>query len=177
MKISDNKELGYLVMVIRNMEKEDWKEVLEIYRQGIESGIATFQEKLPTWEEWDRKHIDRCRLVSISDGFITGWAALSSTSSMEAYNGVAEVSIYINKNYRGLGVGTLLLNKIIKESENNGFWTLQSLIISKNTSSLELHKKCGFRVLGVREKIAKMKNIEWMDVVIMERRSRLITFS
>ena len=103
-----------------------------------------------------------------------GWAALSMTSSRCVYAGVAEVSIYIGEKYKGKGIGTALLNKLIELSEENGFWTLQSGIISKNTRSIELHKKCGFRKIGIREKVAKMNNKEWMDVTFMERRSTIV---
>ncbi|MDF2883690.1 MAG: sortase-like acyltransferase [Clostridiaceae bacterium] len=156
------------------MLPEDWKQVAKIYEEGINTGMATFQMEIPTWENWDKSHINSCRLVARSENSILGWAALSPTSSRCVYAGVAEVSIYIGEKYRGLGVGKTLLNALIEDSEENGYWTLQSGIIRENTSSLELHKKCGFREIGMREKVAKMNNGQWHDTVLMERRSRTV---
>jgi phosphinothricin acetyltransferase len=159
---------------IVEMKRDHWESVGKIYYEGIKTNKATFQSNIPTFEEWDRGHIDECRLVAISEKEILGWAALSKVSSRCVYGGVAEVSIYIGEEYRGNGVGTALLNALVKESEENGFWTLQSGIIKENSSSIELHKKCGFRKIGIREKVAKMSNGLWHDVVLMERRSSIV---
>lgn len=156
---------------IEEMNYSDWEEVSEIYNEGINTGIATFQNSIPSYKDWDNSHIKSCRLVARSDGKVLGFVALSPTSSRVIYSGVVEVSIYIGENYRGLGIGKALLNSVIKLSEENNFWSLQSGIIKENTSSIELHKKCGFREIGRREKIAKMDNGLWYDIVLMERRS------
>lgn len=158
---------------IEEMKESDWEQVSSIYLDGIKTGIATFQTEAPSWEDWDKGHIRSCRLVAKSRNKVLGWAALSPTSSRCVYKGVAEVSIYIGKECKGQGIGTALLAHLIKESEKNGFWTLQSGIIAKNAASIALHKKCGFREVGIREKVAKMNNTEWMDVMFMERRSKI----
>lgn len=158
---------------IEEMKESDWKQVSNIYLNGIKTRIATFQSEVPAWEDWDKGHIKSCRFVVKYKDKILGWAALSPTSSRCVYKGVAEVSIYIGEECKGQGVGTALLTHIIKESEKNGFWTLQSGIIAKNDASIALHKKCGFREVGIREKVAKMNNKEWMDVMFMERRSKI----
>ena len=159
---------------IEEMKESDLEEVLKIYLEGINTGIATFQNSAPNFEDWNNGHIKSCRLVAKSDGKALGFAVLSPVSSRCVYSGVAEVSIYIGENYRGLGIGKTLLTDLIKLSEKNNFWTLQSGIIRENTSSIELHKKCGFREIGIREKVAKMDNGLWHDTVLMERRSKLI---
>lgn len=160
---------------IDKMKSSDWEQVAEIYSEGINTKKATFQTEVPTFEEWDSGHIEGCRLVARSDeGNILGWIALSKTSSRCVYKGVAEVSVYIGENNRGLGIGKALINKIIEDSEAMGFWTLQSGIIRENEASIELHEKCGFRIVGIREKIAKIDNKTWHDVVFMERRSKVI---
>jgi phosphinothricin acetyltransferase len=159
---------------IEEMRESDWEEVSKIYLEGINTGIATFQNSIPTYDEWDNGHIKSCRLVAKSNGKVLGFAALSSTSTRAVYSGVAEVSIYIGENYRGLGIGQALMKNLIKLSEENNFWTLQSGIISENTSSIELHKNCGFREIGTREKVAKMDTGVWHDTVLMERRSRIV---
>jgi L-amino acid N-acyltransferase YncA len=157
---------------IEEMKESDWQQVSNIYLEGIKTGTATFQTEVPTWEAWDKGHIKCCRLAAKFGDKVLGWAALSPTSSRCVYKGVAEVSIYIGKEYKEQGIGSALLKNLIKESEKNGFWTLQSGIIAKNTASIALHKKCGFREVGIREKVAKMNNKDWLDVVFMERRSK-----
>lgn len=160
---------------IDEMKESDWEQVAKIYLEGINTGKATFQTEVPTFENWNNGHIASCRLVARSvENDILGWVALSPTSSRCVYAGVAEVSIYIGENYRGLGIGKNLFNSLIKSSEEEGFWTLQSGIIRENTASIELHKKCGFKLVGIREKIAKMSNGVWHDVAFMERRSNII---
>lgn len=158
---------------IEEMKESDWDEVSKIYLDGINTGIATFQDSIPTFDEWNNGHINSCRLVAKSDGKVLGFAVLSTTSSRCVYRGVAEVSVYIGENYRGLGIGKALLTDLIKLSEGNDIWTLQSGIIRENVSSIELHQKCGFREIGIREKIAKMANGLWHDTVLMERRSKV----
>lgn len=159
---------------IEDMKPEDWEQVRDIYLQGIYTRKATFQTEAPSWEDWDKGHIKSCRLVARSENAVLGWAALSSTSSRCCYEGVAEVSIYIGEEYKGKGIGTALLKKLTKLSEEHGFWTLQSGIIRVNSASIAMHKKCGFREIGIREKIAKMSDGIWHDVVLMERRSKVI---
>jgi phosphinothricin acetyltransferase len=156
------------------MSHLDWKQVAKIYLEGINTGIATFQTEVPTWQEFNNSHISSCRLVVRLDDNILGFGALSTTSSRCVYAGVAEVSLYIANNYKGQGIGTVLLRDLINVSEKNGFWTLQSGIIRNNISSIELHKKCGFREIGIREKVAKMNDENWLDVVLMERRSKIV---
>ncbi|MDT8718493.1 N-acetyltransferase family protein [Clostridium sp. 19966] len=159
---------------IREMKEEDWEAVSKIYLEGIDTQRATFQTEIPSFDEWDKGHMKICRLVAYSENRILGWAALSPTSSRCVYRGVAEVSIYIGKEYRNLGVGTMLLEHLIKLSEENEIWTLQSGIIRENDGSIALHKKCGFREIGIREKVGKMSNGIWHDVVLMERRSKVV---
>lgn len=160
---------------IDNMKYEDWNEVAEIYLQGIKTKKSTFNSEVPEFEKWDSEHIKECRFVARNEnGHVIGWIVLSPTSNMCAYRGVAEVSIYIDENHRKMGIGEKLLKKMIVESENKGFWTLESLIIKDNVQSIKLHEKCGFREVGIREKLGKMDNGIWYDVVIMERRSKII---
>lgn len=159
---------------IEEMKNSDWEEVSRIYMEGINTGIATFQNSVPAFEDWNNGHIKSCRLVAKAEGKVLGFAALSPTSSRAVYSGVAEVSIYIGENCRGLGIGQALMTALVKQSEENNFWTLQSGIIRENTASIELHKKCGFREIGIRERVAKMDNGVWHDTVLMERRSKTV---
>ncbi len=160
-------------MDIRTITQDNYSEVTGIYRQGIATGIATFQEDIPDWESWDKSHLPHCRIAAFEGEEMTGWAALTPVSGRCVYAGVAEVSVYVAEKFRGRGVGELLLNSLIAQSEAAGLWTLQSGIFSTNTGSIRLHEKCGFRQVGYREKIGR-KNGVWKDNIIMERRSKII---
>ncbi|MFD2516154.1 GNAT family N-acetyltransferase [Pontibacter locisalis] len=148
-------------------------EVLRVYAEGLATGQATFNTEVPSWQEWDKGHLPHSRLVATLDGCVLGWAALSPVSARHCYRGVAEVSIYIGSGSRGKGVGSLLLEALIEESEANGIWTLHSSTFPENTASINLQKKHGFRVIGHRERIAEL-NGEWRDTVLLERRSRKV---
>lgn len=162
-----------LELVIRNMEIKDWENVSRIYRLGIDTGIATFEKEIPSWNTWDTAHLKSCRLIAENDHKIVGWAALSPVSGRCVYGGVAEVSVYVDISYNNKGIGTRLLLELIKESEKNGIWTLQSGIFPENKASIQLHKKLGFREIGFREKIGKKDGV-WYDNVILEKRSKTI---
>lgn len=158
-------------LLIRSMTAEDWPVVSRIYQAGMDTNLATFQTECPTWEEWNAAHLSQCRLVAVTDGAIAGWVALSAVSSRCVYAGVAEVSIYIDAEARGKGVGKALLNALIATSESAGFWTLQSGIMENNTASIALHTSCGFRRVGYRERIGQDRFGVWRNTVLMERRS------
>jgi L-amino acid N-acyltransferase YncA len=157
-------------LIINDMQPEDWQAVRKIYLEGIATGNATFETEAPEWEAWDSKHLAICRLIAREANQVFGWAALVPYSSRSAYAGVAEVSIYIAKAARGLGVGTALLNTLISESEAAGFWTLQAGIFEENTASRILHRNCGFREVGYRERIGQLHGV-WRNVILLERRS------
>ena len=160
-------------ILFRPIKATDWEIVAEIYRQGIETNNATFQQQIPTWEEWDNGHLKNCRVLASIDNKIAGWAALTPVSGRCVYAGVAEVSVYVADNFRGQNIGKMLLNKLIIESEKENLWTLQAGIFPENIASLTIHEKLGFRKVGYRENIGKM-NGEWRDTVLMERRSKVV---
>ena len=143
-----------------------------IYQQGIDTGNATFQQTAKSWEEWDSSMLVTCRIVLTDNNEVLGWAALSPISTREVYSGVAEVSIYVSEKSQGMGVGQKLLAQLIVESENHNIWMLQGAIFPENVGSIALHKKNGFRQLGIREKLGKMHGV-WRNVVLMERRSKI----
>jgi Sortase and related acyltransferases len=153
------------------MTVNDWASVARIYKQGIATGNATFEQEVPTWESWDNAHLKTCRLVAEIYGEIVGWSALSPVSGRCVYNGVAEVSVYISENHRGQKLGARLLNQLIKKSELNNFWTLQAGIFPENKPSIKIHTDQGFRIIGTREKIGKLHGL-WRDTVLLERRSK-----
>lgn len=161
-------------MEIRAMQTSDWEQVSQIYAQGVATGFATFEQDIPSFQSWDQAHIDQCRLVAAEEaGKILGWAALSAVSSRCVYGGVGEVSVYIASDSRGKGVGKLLLQRLIEESEKAGFWTLQSGIFPENKASIHLHEKVGFRYIGKRERVGKI-NGSWKDNLLFEKRSNIV---
>ena len=153
------------------MLHSDWFAVADIYQKGIETNLATFQPNCPSYEDWDAAHTKECRLVIEEDGNIIGWAVLSPVSKRRVYAGVAEVSVYIAPDAQGKGVGTRLLGALCDMAEEHGYWTLQSSIMPENQASIRLHQKCGFRLLGYRERIGRDREGNWRDNVLMEKRS------
>jgi L-amino acid N-acyltransferase YncA len=159
---------------LRAMKEEDWNSVVDIYMQGIHTKKATFQTEAPEYEEWDKGHLKTGRFVAVDkQNRIIGWIALSPTSSRCVYKGVVEVSVYISANFRRNNVGYELMNRVIEETEKESIWTLQSGIFAINEASIVLHKKCGFRIVGIREKIGCDSDGIWQDTVLMERRSKI----
>lgn len=153
------------------MRPTDGAAVLTIYKHGIESRNATFEQSVPTWESWEMNHLKICRFVLEDDkNEVVGWCALNPISQRACYSGVAEVSIYIHNDYQGKGLGTMLLKKLILDSEEHNIWTLQINTFPENSASIALFKKLGFKSVGVREKLGQM-NGAWRDVLLMERRS------
>lgn len=161
------------MVYMRAFNKQDFPAVKSIYQQGIETGHATFQERAKDWDEWNASLLVSCRLVAQLDEKVVGWATLSPVSTRSVYSGVAEVSIYVDLNIQGRGVGHALLSKLVSCSEEQGIWTLQASIFPENNASVSLHKKNGFKTVGLREKLGQMKGI-WRDVVLMERRSDVV---
>lgn len=158
---------------IRSLDKADWPVVRAIYLEGIATDQATLETESPAWGEWNAAHLPAPRIVAVSDEKVIGWAALGRVSARAVYAGVAEVSVYVANGARGTGVGRALLEKLISASEANNIWTLQANIFPENVASLALHKSCGFREVGRRERIGKMKGA-WRDTILLERRSNKV---
>jgi phosphinothricin acetyltransferase len=155
---------------LKPLKFKDYPSVKLIYEQGIQTNNATFETTAPEWEEWNRSHLEACRLIALSNAKVVGWVALSPVSNRCVYGVVAEVSIYVDTTLLGLGIGRLLLHKLIQESETFGIWTLQAGLFPENTASLKLHLSAGFYIVGKREKIGMHQGI-WRDTLLLERRS------
>jgi L-amino acid N-acyltransferase YncA len=158
--------------MVRDLRPDDWPAVRAIYEDGIRSGHATFETEPPAWEQWDAAHQD-VRLVAERDGVVVGWAALSPVSSRCCYEGVGEVSVYVAEEARGAGLGRALLDELVRRSEQAGYWTLNAGVFPENEASLRLHRACGFREVGKRERLGRLHGV-WRDVVLLERRSTLV---
>ena len=156
------------------LQAAHYLEVAAIYAEGIATGQATLNTEVPTWEDWDTAHLTHSRWVAVGgDGRLGGWGALTPVSGRCVYSGVAEVSVYVAAACRGQGIGLQLLRQLVRDSEENGIWTLQAGIIRENTASLGLHEQAGFRLVGTREKLGQLHG-QWRDVCLLERRSALI---
>jgi len=151
------------------MQPSDWPAVRAIYEQGIATRQATFETESPSWEEWDADHLAELRLVLERDGEVLGWAALSPTSRRPCYAGVAEESVYVAEEARGNRVGTVLLGELLAQADDAGVWTIQTSIFPENLASIALHRRSGFRVVGTRERVARLDGA-WRDTVLLERR-------
>ncbi|PYS93231.1 MAG: N-acetyltransferase [Acidobacteria bacterium] len=160
-------------MTIAEIQAEDWPRVRTIYLEGIATGQATFETDAPEWAAWDAAHLPAPRLIARVGQERAGWAALSPVSSRCVYAGVGEVSVYVGAKYRGAGVGRALLTALIAASERDGVWTLQAGVFPENVASVRLHKSCGFREVGRRERIGRRDGV-WRDTLLLERRSRVV---
>ena len=159
---------------IREMQPSDGEKVIEIFQEGIDGGNATFEQNVPIWEAWDNKFFKICRFVLEDENEnIVGWAALQPISNRDCFKGVAEVSIYLKNEFQGKGLGKMLLRKLILDSEEHEFWTLQSGIFPENEASINVHLNLGFRKVGTRERVGQMNGV-WRDVILLERRSAVV---
>ena len=159
---------------VRDLRPGDWPEVARIYAEGIQTGNATFETEIPSWQAWDAAHLDEHRFVAERDGRVVGWVALAPVSSRCCYAGVAEISAYVAEQARSQGVGRELLATAIESSERAGIWTLQTGVFPENKPSLGLLRRFGFRALGTQERIGRLHGV-WRNVVLLERRSEVVT--
>jgi phosphinothricin acetyltransferase len=160
-------------LTIAALRPRDWDDVARIYAEGIATGLATFETEVPGWAEWDRAHLPEHRLVARTGGRRVGWAALTLVSGRCVYAGVAEVSVYVAAAARGHGVGAALLAALVESADAGGLWTLEAGILPENVASVRLHERAGFRVVGRRERLGRMRG-EWRDVLLLERRSPVV---
>ena len=149
-------------------------QVLDIYRLGIATGNATFETEPPSWPAFTAGRLPGHRFVALDGDRVLGWTACSAVSDRCVYSGVVEHSVYVHPGARGRGVGRALLRALIDSTERAGIWTIQSGVFPENTASLALHRACGFRTVGIRERVGRHHGV-WRDVVLLERRSPTVT--
>ncbi|WP_307805591.1 GNAT family N-acetyltransferase [Streptomyces spirodelae] len=161
--------------VVVPLRPEHAGQVLAIYQAGIDEGNATFETEAPSWESFDAAKLPEHRFVALDeDRTVTGWIAASRVSDRCAYAGVVEHSVYVHPRARGRGTAAALLAALIDSTEAAGIWTIQSGVFPENTASLAVHRRAGFRTIGVRERIGRHHD-RWRDVVLIERRSAAVT--
>jgi L-amino acid N-acyltransferase YncA len=158
---------------IRPMTLADAGRVREIYQAGLDGGLASFETVAPPWEAFDASKLPDHRLVAELDQTVVGWVAVSKVSARPVYAGVVEHSVYVDPGAYGRGIGSALLKALFASTEAAGIWTIQSGVFPINTSSLRLHERAGFRVVGVRERVGRHPFDGWRDVVMVERRSQI----
>ena len=160
-------------MQIEPLRSDHWQDVARIYAEGIATRNATFETEVPSWEAWDRAHLDEHRLVATERAAVLGWAALVPVSDRCVYGGVVENSVYVAASAQGRGVGRALLAALVASTEAAGIWTIQTGIFPENEVSIRLHERAGFRVVGRREQLGKLDGA-WRDVLFLERRSKVV---
>jgi L-amino acid N-acyltransferase YncA len=154
-------------MTIDNLQPEDWPAVSRIFEDGLD--VGTFEESVPPWEDWDASHLPAPRLVAREGAEVVGWAALAPISRRACYRGVVENSIYIAPAARGRGVGRALLLELVRRAPEAGVWSIQAHTFADNAASIALHEACGFRLVGIRERLAEKRGV-WRDTALLELR-------
>lgn len=150
-----------------------WDAVREIYHLGLLTRNATFETVVPDFEAWSKKFPASWFWVVEQQGKVVGWAGLQPVSVRKVYEGVMEVTVYVHPDHGGKGLGTLLMQHLVAESEKKGVWTLYASIFEENEASIRLHTAAGFRQIGFREKIAQLEG-KWRNTVLFERRSKIV---
>jgi L-amino acid N-acyltransferase YncA len=164
-------------VTVRPARLDDAVAIAEIYNQGIRARIATFETEERSADErrvWLASHDERHPvLVAVlrephGGERVVGWASTDHYRPRACYAGIAEFSIYVHEDYRGRGIGVVLLPALIEAAERAGLWKLLSRIFPENVGSRALCARAGFREVGVYEKHGQLDGV-WKDVVIVER--------
>lgn len=160
-------------MLVKNLEEKHWEEVKKIYELGISTNIATFETKISDWKTWDESYLNHSRLICEIDERVGAWIAIKPMKNNCFSEGVAEINVYSHPACKGLGLGFVLMEHLIRHSEQHGIWTLQAHIFEENKASIRLHEKSGFRRVGYYERIGKLNN-QWKNIILFERRSKTV---
>jgi L-amino acid N-acyltransferase YncA len=160
-------------LIIEPMHPAHGSQVLEIYQQGLDTGLASFEVTAPGWGAFSSARLPNHRFVALDGPRVVGWIAVSPVSTRPVYAGVVEHSVYVAAAARGRGIGRALLDELIRSTEDAGIWTIQAGVFPENVGSLTLHARAGFRTVGVRRKVGRHHGV-WRDVVLLERRSAKI---
>jgi phosphinothricin acetyltransferase len=156
-------------MQIRPALLTDAAAIAEIYNQGIEDRLATFETRLRSAEDiaswFDGVHPI---MLAEDEGQVIAFAGTSTYRPRECYKEIAEVSVYVARHARRRGAGKLVLQALITACEQKGFWKLVSRVFPENMASRRLIGSLGFREVGVYEKHGQLDGV-WLDVIIVER--------
>jgi len=160
-------------LILESLSPDHWENVSRIYQQGIDTKHATFELELPSKASFYKRFEPSECFVGIINEVVVGWIGLSKVSTRSCYDGVRELTIYVGKDHQRKGIGNFLMKRIIKSSEGDNIWTLQSRIFPENEATVQLHLKHGFRIVGKRERIAQLDG-KWRDTLDLERRSKKV---
>ncbi|KAA9007553.1 N-acetyltransferase family protein [Paenibacillus spiritus] len=159
-------------LAVRRAAAGDIEDLLHIYNQGIEDRIATLEEEikdLAYMKRWMEEHQGRhAVLVAERNGLPVGWASLNPYSHRCAYRGVADLSVYIRREYRGQGVGSLLLQALEEEARLSGFRKIILFTFPFNNQGQGLYRKMKYREVGIFENQGLLDGAP-IDVMIMEK--------
>jgi len=156
-------------MHVRPANIADAAAIAEVYNQGIEDRIATFETK-PRSADDIARWFDGVHPIIVAEdqGLVVAFALASTYRSRACYDGIAETSVYVARNARRRGAGRLVLQALITACERGGYWKLVSRVFPENAGSRRLIRTLGFREVGVYEKHGKLDGV-WRDVIIVER--------
>ena len=159
------------MLTIRQAALEDLGAITEIYNDAILKTVATFDTKLKALDEqrsWFASHGSKYPiLVAELDSLVVGWASLSRWSDRCAYSDTAEISLYIEEEHRGEGIGRKLLRVIIQEGRKVGLHTVVARIVEGNEVSIHLFEAAGFKHIGVMKEVGR-KFGTLLDVYLMQ---------
>lgn len=158
--------------IIQEAEEKDIPRIRDLYNQGILDRIATLEEQPKNMEEmhqWFHRRSPRYAvLVAEVNGEVQGWASLNPYSHRCAYAGVADLSVYIDRSWRGKGVGSRLLRALEEKAKENGFYKMVLFTFPFNHLGQGLYRKMGFREVGVFQHQGKLDG-RFVDVMAMEK--------
>ena len=152
---------------VRVLRSDDWPEVARIFGEGIQTGNATFETEVPSWEEWDREHLAGNRLVAEDGGEVVGFGSLSPYRDRPAYSTSVGDSVYVRRDRQGEGIGKALLAELLRLATAHGFHTVMARIVGGHEASIALHRAAGFGLVGTEREIGR-KFGQWLDVVVMQ---------
>ena len=157
---------------IRHATRTDTAAIARIYNEGMAERVATFETEPRSAEQIAAQLAERGdrypTIVVERDGQVVAWAAASPYSSRPCYAGVAEFSVYVARAARGMGIGRAVLERLLDECAQRGFWKLVSRVFPENTASRALCRRLGFREVGVYQRHARLDGA-WRDCVIVEQ--------
>ena len=159
----------------RNASIDDLPKIVEIYNSIIASRMVTADTEPVSVEDrlqWFDEHSNDFRplwMVENEVNLVVGWVSFQSFYGRPAYNGTAEISIYLDENFRGNGFGKQILNYSLQQASTFGIKDILAFIFAHNQPSLKLFEKFGFEVWGNFPNIAVLDNIERTLIILGKR--------
>jgi len=159
-----------LALAARAARPADASAIVAIYNQGIADRIATFETEPRSQVDIAAWFDTACAIVAVTDAAdrVVGYAVAHPYADRCCYRGIGEYSVYVDRAFRGAGVGRLAMEGLIEAARAKGLWKLVSRIFPENRASRALMDRLGFREVGVHEKHGKLDGV-WKDTVIVER--------